>query len=144
MNNFQIPVFQAICVAFILSAVLNFITVKLSKNLVIKNKQKQKRLSTSFISPFGGVASSLAFLLSTRLIGKADDNFIFIGIFAFVISLIGVIDDIYNLSWYIKLFFQILIVSYPLYYLNLFINLEALIGIDLNNNLITLGLQFQF
>ena len=135
MNNFQIPVFQAICIAFILSTALNFITVKLSKNLVIRKKQKQKRLSTSFISPFGGVASSLAFLLSTRLIGKADDNFIFIGIFAFVISLIGVIDDIYNLNWYIKLFFQIVIVSYPLYYLNLFINLEALIGIDLNNNL---------
>jgi UDP-GlcNAc:undecaprenyl-phosphate GlcNAc-1-phosphate transferase len=135
MNNFQIPLFQALGVALLISIFFNFFTYKLSNNFVVSNKNKQKRLSDKLISPFGGVASSLAFLLSTRLIGKADDDFILIGTFAVLISMLGLIDDIYNLKWHIKLVFQIFLVAYPLYTLNLFINLEALLGIDFNNYL---------
>jgi len=135
MNNFQIPLFQALGVALLISIFFNFFTYKYSKNFVISNKNSQKRLSEKLISPFGGIASSLAFLLSTRLIGKADDDFILIGTFAVLISMLGLIDDIYNLKWHIKLVFQIFLVAYPLYNLNLFINLEALLGIDFNNYL---------
>ena len=49
--------------------------------------------------------------------------------------MLGVFDDIYNLRWYIKLFFQIIFVSYPLYNLNLLLNIESFLGLDLNNAL---------
>ena len=140
MNDFQIPLFQALIVTLLLSTLLNYLILKYSKNINIKKRnQDEKRLSTQHIPPFGGIACSLAFLISTRLIGKADDNFIFIGIFAVIISLLGVLDDIYNLRWYIKLFFQIILVFYPLYNLNLFLNIESFLGFDLNNNLNYLG-----
>ena len=139
MNDFQIPLFQAITFAFVLSSFLNYIIHKYSKNFNLKRNEKEKRLSSELIPPFGGIACSLAFLTSTRLIGKADDDFILIGIFAVIVSLLGIFDDIYNLKWYIKLFFQTLLVFYPLYYLNLFLNIESFLGFDLNNYLNFLG-----
>ena len=139
MNDFQIPLFQALFVTIVLSTLLNFIVLKYSKTINLKRNQDQKRLSTQLVPPFGGIACSVAFLISTRLIGKADVDFIFIGIFAVIISLLGVLDDIYNLRWYIKLFFQIILVFYPLYNLNLFLNIESFLGLDLNNNLNFIG-----
>ena len=133
MIDFQIPLTQAIIVTLALSSLFNFIILKYSENINLKRKNNEKRLSTQLVPPFGGIACSMAFLISTRLLGRADDEFIFIGIFAVIVSLLGVFDDIYNLRWYIKLFFQIIFVSYPLYNLNLFLNIESFIGLDLNN-----------
>ncbi len=133
MKEFQVPLIQAVVFAFAMSAILNYLIYKYSKNIHLRRNEKEKRLSTKLIPPFGGIACSLAFLISTRLIGKADDDFIFIGLFAVIVSLLGVFDDIYNIKWYIKLFFQIILVFYPLYYLNLFLNIESFLGIDLNN-----------
>ena len=133
MIDFQIPLVQALILALALSALFNFIILKYSKNINLKRKSYEKRLSTQLVPPFGGIACSLAFLISTRLLGRADDEFIFIGIFAVIVSLLGVFDDIYNLRWYIKLFFQVIFVSYPLYNLNLFLNIESFLGLDLNN-----------
>lgn len=133
MNNFQIPLFQAITIAFFLSALLNYIIYKTSKNINLDRNKKEKRLSNQLVPPFGGIACSIAFLISTRLIGKADEDFILIGIFAVIVSLLGVFDDIYNLKWYVKLIFQIVLVAYPLYTLNLFLNIESFFGFDLNN-----------
>ena len=133
MIDFQIPLVQALVVALALSSLFNFIILKYSENINLKRKNNEKRLSTQPVPPFGGIACSMAFLISTRLLGRADDEFIFIGIFAVIVSLLGVFDDIYNLRWYVKLFFQIIFVSYPLYNLNLFLNIESFIGLDLNN-----------
>jgi len=139
MNDFQIPLSQALGIGLVLSAVLNYTIYKYSKNINLQRNKKEKRLSTDLVPPFGGIACSMAFLISTRLIGRADDNFIFIGVFAVIVSLLGIIDDIYNLRWYIKLFFQIILVFYPLHYLNLFLNIESFIGFDFNNYLNFLG-----
>ncbi len=135
MNEFQIPLFQALATALLLSTFLNYLIYKYSKNIKLNPNKKEKRLSTDLIPPFGGIACSIAFLISTRLIGKADDDFILIGLFAVFVSLLGVFDDIYNLKWYLKLFFQIILVFYPLYYLNLFLNIESFLGLDLDNYL---------
>jgi len=139
MNDFQIPLSQALGIGLVLSAVLNYTIYKYSKNINLQRNKKEKRLSTDLVPPFGGIACSMAFLISTRLIGRADDNFILIGVFAVIVSLLGIIDDIYNLRWYIKLFFQIILVFYPLHYLNLFLNIESFIGFDFNNYLNFLG-----
>ncbi len=135
MKNFQIPVSQAFIIALFLSIIFNYLSLKFSKNFVFHKNKNEKRLSNNLISPVGGIACSLAFLLSTRLIGKAGEDFILIGLFAFIISFLGIIDDIYNLKWFIKLFFQIILVLYPIFYLNLFLNVESFFGIDLNNYL---------
>ena len=135
MKNFQIPLSQALFVTFFLSSFLNYIVFKYSKNIILNKNKEQKRLSNNSISPFGGIACSLAFLLSTRLIGKAEESFMLIGIFAVIISILGIIDDIYNLKWFLKLIPQIFIVSYPIYKLEIFINLESFFGLDLNNYL---------
>ena len=139
MNDFQIPLSQALGIGLVLSAVLNYTIYKYSKNINLQRSKKEKRLSTDLVPPFGGIACSMAFLISTRLIGRADDSFILIGVFAVIVSLLGIIDDIYNLRWYIKLFFQIILVFYPLHYLNLFLNIESFLGFDFNNYLNFLG-----
>ena len=67
MNDFQIPLFQALIVTLLLSTLLNYLILKYSKNINIKKRnQDEKRLSTQHIPPFGGIACSLAFLISTR------------------------------------------------------------------------------
>ena len=139
MDDFQISLFQAVGVALLLSIFFNYLIHKYSKNINFHRKETQKRLSTDFIPPFGGIACSLAFFISARLIGKADDDFILIGLFAVFVSLLGVIDDIYNLKWYVKLIFQIFIVYYPIYYLNIFLNVESFLGFDFNNSLNFIG-----
>ena len=139
MNDFQIPLSQALGIGLVLSAVLNYTIYQYSKNINLQRSKKEKRLSTDLVPPFGGIACSMAFLISTRLIGRADDSFILIGVFAVIVSLLGIIDDIYNLRWYIKLFFQIILVFYPLHYLNLFLNIESFLGFDFNNYLNFLG-----
>ena len=139
MDDFQISLFQAVGVALLLSIFFNYLIHKYSKNINFHRKETQKRLSTDFIPPFGGIACSLAFFISARLIGKADDDFILIGLFAVFVSLLGVIDDIYNLKWYVKLIFQIFIVYYPIYYLNIFLNIESFLGFDFNNSLNFIG-----
>ena len=139
MDDFQISLFQAVGVALLLSIFFNYLIHKYSININFHRKETQKRLSTDFIPPFGGIACSLAFFISARLIGKADDDFILIGLFAVFVSLLGVIDDIYNLKWYVKLIFQIFIVYYPIYYLNIFLNIESFLGFDFNNSLNFIG-----
>ena len=139
MDDFQISLFQAVGVALLLSIFFNYLIHKYSININFHRKETQKRLSTDFIPPFGGIACSLAFFISARLIGKADDDFILIGLFAVFVSLLGMIDDIYNLKWYVKLIFQIFIVYYPIYYLNIFLNIESFLGFDFNNSLNFIG-----
>ena len=101
----------------------------------MKNNTEEIRLSKRNVPPLGGIAIALSFLLSVRLLGQADSNFITIGLFGVAIALLGAFDDFFNLNWKIKLFFQILFVTVPISLLNVFLNFESMIGIDLNNSL---------
>ena len=104
-EDFQLSIYLASVCAFILSAILCNIVIKINKNF--KNKEnKQKRLSNLNIVPLGGVAMAISFFISVRLIGQADPKMITVSVFALAISILGVIDDFLNLSWKIKLFFQ--------------------------------------
>ena len=71
--------------------------------------------------------------------GEADYNFALIGLFAILISLVGAFDDFFNLEWRIKLFFQILFVTIPILNLGIFLNIETLLNLELNNVLNYLG-----
>ena len=135
LTNFQVSLTNAAIASILLSILLNWLTLQRTKDFVPRERKNEKRLSSRYVPPFGGIACSIAFLISTRLLGQADDNFLYIGFFAVIISIIGLLDDLYNFSWYIKLMFQTMIVYIPLYSLNIFINFESLIGIELNNSL---------
>jgi UDP-GlcNAc:undecaprenyl-phosphate GlcNAc-1-phosphate transferase len=107
----------------------------LTKEFQKKSTKKEKRLNDTNVSPFGGIATSIAFFVSTLFLGKADEDFITIGICAVIISIIGLIDDVFNLNWKSKFLAQILIIIYPLIKLNIFINLEAYLNINLHDYL---------
>ena len=135
LSNFQVSLTSAAIATILLSILFNWITLHRTKNFVPKERKNEERLSSKYVPPFGGIACSIAFLISTRLLGQAEDNFLYIGFFAVIISIIGLLDDLYNFKWYIKFFFQVIIVYIPLYNLNIFINFESLIGIDVNNSI---------
>ncbi len=134
LSNFQVSLTSAAIATFLLSILFNFITLNITRNFVPRKKNIEDRLSSKYVPPFGGIACSIAFLISTRLLGQAESNFLYIGFFAVIISIIGLLDDLYNFKWYIKIIFQIIIVYIPLNNLNIFINFESLIGIEFNNS----------
>ena len=78
---------------------------------------------------------AISFFLSVRLLGEAEDIFIYISFFALAIAFLGVLDDLYNLNWKIKFFFQFLFVGIPVIYLNIFLNVENILNFKLDNNL---------
>ena len=132
MNEFQLPIFAVFILAFIISIILN----KLSLNFKYFSKQdivNHKRLSSLKIPTYGGISMSLAFLVSTRLLGKADFEIIQIAIYAVVITFIGIVDDRYNLIWKVKLLLQLVAVSTPIYLLDIYLNVEQLFGVNFNN-----------
>ena len=133
MSFFQLPILYAATLAFIISIFLNRVLIGFSRNYKKKNNRNEKRLSNKNIPPYGGVASSFAFFIATIFLGRAEPAFITIGICALIISIIGIIDDKYNLEWKTKLIFQILIILYPLIALDIFINIEAFLNLDIQN-----------
>ncbi len=135
MNNFQINIYLSAIFALGLSVIFNYLIFTLTKNRNYQNNSEEVRLSKRNVPPLGGIAIALSFLLSVRLLGQADSNFITIGLFGVAIALLGAFDDFFNLNWKIKLFFQILFVTVPISLLNVFLNFESMIGIDLNNSL---------
>ena len=137
MSFFQLPILYAATLAFIISIFLNRVLIGFSRNYKKKNNRNEKRLSNKNIPPYGGVASSFAFFIATIFLGRAEPAFITIGICALIISIIGIIDDKYNLEWKAKLIFQILIILYPLIALDIFINIEAFLNLNIQNFLNT-------
>ena len=135
LSNFQVSITSAAIATILLSIFFNWITLQRTKNFVPSKRKNEERLSSRYVPPFGGIACSIAFLISTRFLGQAESNFLYVGFFAVIISIIGLLDDLYNLKWYIKLFFQIIIVYIPQHNLNIFINFESLIGVEFNNSL---------
>tara|TARA_B100000073_G_scaffold61354_2_gene45509 strand:- start:1981 stop:3015 length:1035 start_codon:yes stop_codon:yes gene_type:complete len=133
MNELQLPIFIVFILALIISLFLNKISLNFKNFSKKDNQNNQKRLSNLKVPTYGGISMSLAFLVSTRLLGKADFEIIQIAIYAVVITFIGFIDDRYNLNWKIKLLFQLVAVSTPIYLLNIYLNVEQIIGINLSN-----------
>src|SRR6056300_203976 len=107
----------------------------LTKGFKKKNISYEKRLNNENISPFGGIATSFSFLVSTAFLGRAEEDFLTIGICAVLISMVGLLDDIINLDWKTKILAQIIVILYPLLKLNIFLNIESYLNLDLQNYL---------
>ena len=128
-NDFQVSVYVASISSFLISVILCYLLIKYISNFA-RSENTQKRLNDSNILPLGGVAMAISFFISVRLLGEADPEIVNISIFALAISLLGVLDDFFNLNWKLKLFFQLIFVSLPIYILDQKINLEIFLGID--------------
>ena len=132
----QLNIYYVAFLSIALSGVFNWIILYLTKKYSFKKSSllNEKRLVNKNTPPLGGVASAAAFFISVNFLGSADYNFIIIGAFSLLISILGSIDDFFNLSWKIKLFFQSIFVAMPIIYLNIFLNIESLLNLDLNNS----------
>ena len=132
----QLNIYYVAILSIALSGVFNWIILYLTKKYSFKKSSllNEKRLVNKNTPPLGGVASAAAFFISVNFLGSADYNFIIIGAFSLLISILGSIDDFFNLSWKIKLFFQSIFVAMPIIYLNIFLNIESLLNLDLNNS----------
>ena len=132
----QLNIYYVAILSIALSGVFNWIILYITKKYSFKKSSllNEKRLVNKNTPPLGGVASAAAFFISVNFLGNADYNFIIIGAFSLLISILGSIDDFFNLSWKIKLFFQSIFVAMPIIYLNIFLNIESLLNLDLNNS----------
>jgi UDP-GlcNAc:undecaprenyl-phosphate GlcNAc-1-phosphate transferase len=133
----QLNIYYVAILSLVLSTVFNQIIFYITKNYSFKKYSlvNEKRLVDNNTPPLGGVASAVAFFISVNFLGDADYNFIIIGAFSLFISILGSVDDFFNLNWKIKLFFQSIFVAIPIIYLNIFLNIESLLNLDLNNSL---------
>ena len=134
LSDFQVSIYTASAIAFIISSILCFSIIKYNKNFITKSNN-QKRLNTLNIVPLGGVAMAISFFISVRLLGEADSNIVSISVFALAISILGVVDDFLNLNWKLKIIFQFLFVGLPIYILNQTINFEIFLGVDFSGRL---------
>ena len=132
----QLNIYNVAILSIALSGIFNWIILYITKKYNFKKSSllNEKRLVNKNTPPLGGVASAAAFFISVNFLGDADYNFIIIGAFSLLISILGSIDDFFNLSWKIKLFFQSIFVAIPIIYLNIFLNIESLLNLDLNNS----------
>ena len=133
-ENIQLTLLSACLLSCFISFSICYILIKNRPDFRINN-QTQKRLNALNILPLGGVGMALSFFLSVRLLGEAEDIFIYISFFALAIAFLGVLDDLYNLNWKIKFFFQFLFVGSPVIYLDIFLNVENILNIKLDNYL---------
>ena len=132
----QLNIYYVAILSLVLSAVFNRVILFITKNYSFKKSFliNEKRLVDQNIPPLGGVASAAAFFISVNFLGEADYNFLIIGAFSLLISILGSVDDFFNLNWKIKLFFQSIFVAIPIIYLDLFLNIESLFKLDLSNS----------
>lgn len=133
-ENIQLSLLNACLLSILISFSTCYFLVKKRPDFK-KENQSQKRLNALNIPPLGGVGMAISFFLSVRLLGEAEDIFIYISFFALAIAFLGVLDDLYNLNWKIKFFFQFLFVGIPVIYLNIFLNVENILNFILDNNL---------
>jgi UDP-GlcNAc:undecaprenyl-phosphate GlcNAc-1-phosphate transferase len=99
---------------FLFSFLLFFIVTRISYklNLVdVPNIRKKHAKPTAFT---GGLVISTAILLMCLSLNSLDSYLKLILFFTFAVSLVGICDDIFNLNTFIKLFLQIIIISYLL------------------------------
>ncbi len=133
-ENIQLTLLSACLLSSFISFSICYILVKNRPDFKLNN-QTQKRLNELNIPPLGGVGMAISFFLSVRLLGEAEDIFIYISFFALAIAFLGVLDDLYNLNWKTKFFFQFLFVGSPIIYLDIFLNVENILSINLDNYL---------
>ena len=105
MNEFQLPVVLVIIFSFIVSLSINKFLLNFKNLVPDKSKNQEIRLSSLKIPAYGGIAMSIAFLISSDYLVEQILMFSNSNIRC-LITFIGFIDDLYNLNWKLKLFYN--------------------------------------
>jgi UDP-GlcNAc:undecaprenyl-phosphate GlcNAc-1-phosphate transferase len=100
-------------VALVISSTLCFLALLFSRHIKIKQRKGARHLHVKNISRFGGLAIIVAFFLTVLF----DPNLFLtkqlIGMLvaSLVILLVGIVDDIWEISWKKQLFFQLIAIA---------------------------------
>ena len=117
----QFNIYIVAFITLLLSMFFNYLVFKFKNLFIFKKKQSSiNRFSKTNTPPIGGIATSLSFLISVRLLGETDSIFLLIGTFGMLIAILGTLDDFFDLNWKTKLFFQATFVTIPILSTNLF------------------------
>ena len=142
MSEIQFPILIVGIFSIVSSYFLTYLVHNLTKGKkIIIKRFVEKRLSDKDIPPFGGLAMSITFLISVRLLGQASPEIKIISLGCVAIALVGLFDDLFNLSWWKKLIFQIICISIPVFNSTIVLNIEENLHINqsnLINNFVTL------
>ena len=134
MSEIQFPILIVGLFSIVSSYFLTYLVHNLTKDKKIVIKRfVGKRLSDKDIPPFGGLSMSITFLISTRLLGEASAEIKIISIGCVAIALVGLFDDLFNLSWWKKLLFQFICISIPIFSSTIVLNIEENLQIDRAN-----------
>ena len=79
-ENIQLSLLNACLLSILISFSTCYFLVKKRPDFK-KENQSQKRLNALNIPPLGGVGMAISFFLSVRLLGEAEDIFIYISFF---------------------------------------------------------------
>ena len=103
-----------IIIYFLLSLLLIFIVTKISYKLNLVDKPNIRKKHSKPTAFTGGLAISTAILLMYLSLNNLNNDLKLILSFAFLISVIGIADDIYDINTYTKFILQIIIVFFLL------------------------------
>lgn len=115
MNN-------AIILYSLISFILLFLIAKISYKLKLVDIPNKRKIHTNATAYTGGFAISVALILSISLLNIPNNTLNLILSMAFLISIVGLIDDKYNLNVGGKLSLQIIPIFYLVVFENLFLN----------------------
>ena len=125
-------IFMIIITCFVISFLLTFYVKKIAKHVKAMDMPNKRKVHTQPMPRLGGLAVFLTFLLGYMLFGvqSLQMNAILIG--AFIIVLVGVIDDISPLGAKTKFLGQLLAALVILLYGNIILDKVTLFGLHIN------------
>ena len=90
--------------------------IKLAFKIGAIDKPDSRKVHAKVMPRLGGLAIFLAFIIPMLILGKIEGPYLGVILGAVVIFLVGILDDVYQLSAWIKLFGQILAASIAIYF----------------------------
>ncbi|HZK44071.1 MAG TPA: MraY family glycosyltransferase [Syntrophomonadaceae bacterium] len=101
---------------FVVAYFLTPLTIKLAFKIGGTDEPDHRKVHVEVMPRLGGLAIFVAFMIPMLLIGKISGPFIGVMIGATIIFAVGIIDDIYELSAWVKLIGQIIAASIAIYF----------------------------
>ncbi len=107
---------------FLLSLIVLFLSSKISYKLNLVDKPNKRKIHSKATAYTGGIAISIIFLVAIILFDTFNKNLSLILSIGFLISIVGLVDDKYNLNTGGKLSLQVIPIFYLLVFADLVLN----------------------
>ena len=135
-----------ILTTFIVSAILTPITKKIAFHIHAVNEPNYRRLNKVTMPVLGGMAIFASFLIGYMIFGRASTEMIAILIGAFLMFMMGLIDDIKPIPAKYKFLIEIIACCIVIFYGEIFIDHLSILGLSLTfsspiSYIVTLGIM---